>query len=52
MMAHSEMRDGNVPAKEGNARVLWEVLEWLPGGGRVGPGAERLRSIYIRTGTS
>ena len=31
MMAHSEMRDGNAPAKEGNARVLLEALERLPG---------------------
>ena len=30
-MAHSEMRDGNVPAREGNARVLLEALERLPG---------------------
>ncbi len=31
LMAHSEMRDGNVPAREGNARVLLEALERLPG---------------------
>ncbi len=30
-MAHSEMRDGNEPAREGNARVLLEALERLPG---------------------
>ena len=31
LMVHSEMRDGNVPAREGNARVLLEALERLPG---------------------
>ena len=30
MMVYSEMRDGNVPAREGNARVLSRALEQLP----------------------
>ena len=40
MMLCSEMRDGNVPAREGNARVLAEALTRLP---------ETVREVTVRS---